>query len=696
MPIVAGDPREAGRELGRIVATLQSRYRERDRIARIRRALLFRDPSQATAAEMGTYVPSPFDQSALIYKYMGDLTDAAVFIANILSQNPPFFVVDPVIIGNRDEEKIRKIAEDEQNFLNAEWWALTRQSSMDLQRATAWSQTVDGVGWYYSVPRDHDFGLPSRELFEEYTDDEIGELIQSGRALRTVVEGKDAYTESADIWMKRRKEEQSQSAIAGDTLFTLSALQDPTVYVDRDQSGIGIGLVQEEVPMSVVGPGSEMAMMAADMLGDPAWGELGMRVDPESKQIVQGIGQGHAEENDAPGENTVTLNRFYTRDDITYSIGNAGGAGRPIFHTKHQLRRVPLEPVPYFDTGDAKPEQKYIPALDGVFAFTPIVNQTFTFLCSMGAYNAFPRWAIQGDADRVPPDENGNPQVVQLDKTIGLDPEQVATIGGTLTPITAGDPGLLLNLMSFFLAKEQDVRPSDAERGSGTTSGPAWNIRLQDANAQRARKSAQDSHARALENVAREIWIPAIRFLKDATIGFLTAPGERSTREGASYLTELKPKDLIHALQVVQSSNTIEEKAVLAQVGESRRQQGFIDDFRLVKEFYERPNPRLYVLDMYVQAVQDAVLMGPNDRVPEGSLLMDIAMLIRGIAVQRVIERVPNAALAVAEFQAVQDPSLMQGSDSAFNRGSGGPTSQAAGVRPPGVGAPVQQAALPR
>ena len=131
-------------------------------------------------------------------------------------------------------------------------------------------------------------------------------------------------------------------------------------------------------------------------------------------------------------------------------------------------------------------------------------------------------------------------------------------------------------------------------------------------------------------------------------------------------------------------------------MGESRRQQGFIDDFRLVKEFYERPNPRLYVLDMYVQAVQDAVLMGPNDRVPEGSLLMDIAMLIRGIAVQRVIERVPNAALAVAEFQAVQDPSLMQGSDSAFNRGSGGPTSQAAGVRPPGVGAPVQQAALPR
>ena len=693
MPIVSGDPFQAGTEIGRVVGRLRDRYKLRDDISLVRRALVFRDKSDISPQQAGTAIPSPYDESKLIYEYMGDLSDAAVFITNLLSENPPFFVVDPVNLGTgaANEVRLRKIAEDQQNFLNAEWWALTRRVG-DIQRATAWGQAVDGVGWYYTVPRDHDFGLPSRQLFEEYTDDEIDELLRSGRALHTIVDDRRVVAETADAWDKRRKDQGRNRAIAGETLFTLDALADHLIYVDRDRDGIAIGIIREEIPLSTVGAGSQMAQLAADQMGDRAWAELGMMVDPETNQIVKGVGEGDATRYPSGVEATVTLNRIYTRDDITYTIGAAGAGGRPIFHTKHQMRRVPLEPVPYIDTFDARPERRYLSALDGAYAITPIINQTLTFLSSKAAYDAFPRWYIKVSEGRITPGTDGQPQYISREKAIGLDPQEVLMVEGDVQQMTSGDSSSLLNLLGFFVAAEDDAKPNDAERGSGSTSGAAWNIRLQTANAKAGRRAAQDGHARAVENVGL-MWLDAARLLKEPFY-FLPGPGDRSTRTDARGLIEINPEDLYRILQVVQSSNTIEEKATLAQVGESRRQQGFIDDYTLAKEFYERPNPRIYVMRMYVQAAVDAFLMGPNDRVKEGSWLWDLVLMARGLQIQRVLERVPNAAIAAAEFATVQG-NRMQGSDSGFNRGAGGPTSEAVGARPPGVGGPTVQALPP-
>ena len=703
---------EAGPVVGRIIERLQRPYHTRDRKARIARALIFRDPHDASAAELGIAVPAIFSKSDLIIKYMGDISEAALLIANVLSQNEPFFVMDPLVLPRGSADKAQQIAIDQQDLLNAQWAALMGNAGRDLQRIISWGQAVDGVGWYYTVPRDVDFGLPDRKFYEERTGDEIEEMIRTGEVLHEEVDGRERFVERGDVWFKRRREQSRQDAIDGKTLFHLDALGDPTIYTSEDAGGIAMGLISEALPRSLLEPGSDLANLAADFLGNDAWADLGMQVNEEGC-ITHGVPRGGGQHDSGglygSGHDTfggVTLHKLFTRDSMTYVLSSSphGTGGKVIFHSDHTMGRVPLEPVPYYDTGEAAPDKRYVAGMDGILAVTPILNNTVTFLTNMGAYAAFPRYVIETKEGGYV-DDHGNPKVIERNDTIGLDPQEVVTIhGGTVKLLDVGDPGVLQSVVGFFLERDQDSKPNDAERGAAGNATAAWSVRINDANSQRARKAAQDHHARAVANIGT-FWIDLLRLLPKGTrLGFITAPGQRSTRDKARYLLEVKPEDLVRLVRVTQSNRTLEEQAVLAQIGEARAAAGRIDDITLARDFYEVTSPENEVKKWWSQRAFEVVMLGPNDRIAETGLLKNIADAARGVAIADLTANSPAFAIELAKAMAIQMPPAQfdlhpdatghEGGDD-FNRGLGGPTSQAAGVRPPGMGAGVNQAALP-
>ena len=667
----------------------------RDESLRLRRALVFRRQDDQPAASLGIHVPAPFDESRLILKSMsGRLSDAAQFIAATVSLNPPLIQVNTVSTTDSTiSTHLQRKKTAQEHALNGIYYDAQRRARVNLQQKIAWGQAVDGVAWYISYPREAGFGLPDRAFYDDLSDEEVATLVASGDAILDPLDVEDKPKESADLWFAHRKEAAKVNALDGKTLFKVEVKPAASVYVDWDGDAIATAAIIEEVPTSRFERGGDMARMTAAYLDDTDFHD-GILLNADG-QIVAGIPEGTNSSDGDFNHNRFTFVRLFFRDEIYYfasGIGNVGG-GKILWASKHNMREVPFYPAYGTVTNSVRPEERFLALLDGEFAYTPLINQAATFISSAAAFDAFPRFVIETREGLVPDPENPSmPMVVERGGPLGLDPEEVAIVhGGTVKQLRVEDTGLLLNMLEFFLAQESAILPSEAETGSGGTSGPAWGTRLKQQAATKQYKPAVESNAAAVAAMAG-MQSRTLRLLGE-TVGFLSAPAHRGTKKGIRFLIEVNTKDFTDDLRVMQSPNTLEEQITLRQVGISQRQAGVIDDMRMVEDYFGEPDALDYVLDMYVQRVVDATLLGPNEMIPPGSLLFEISQAARGHAVQTLIDLSPQFALAAAEM-AVANSGGHQGSDD-FNRGLGGPVNEAAGVRGPSVGMGANQNQLP-
>lgn len=695
------------RQVASIVQRLQRAHQVRDASLRLRRALVFRRTDDLPAEQLGIHVPKPFDESRLVFQSLsGKLSDAAQFISATLSMNDPLIQVNAISTTDTAlSARMAKAKERQEQALNGIYYDTQRMAKRNMQQIAAWGQVVDGVAWYVSTPRSASFGLPAREFYDELSDEEITELRDSGKAILDPTEADPKPKESADLWFARRKEASKRYALDGKTLFKTEIKPAGSIYVEWDGDALALGAIIEEVPSDRFRGGHDMAQLAARFLGNAAIAETGILLNTAG-QIVAGIREGSAGADTDSTPDRFLLVRLFTRDEIYYYVSGIGhtGAGKIIWASTHNMSEVPFYPASGIETNSIRPDERYLALLDGEFAYTPLINQAATFITNIAAYEAFPRWVVETNtSDLVPDPENpGKPLVLEKKDVVGLDPNELAVIhGGRIKRLEGGDISGMMQILQFFMIQEAPVLPSEAETGAGGNSGSAWGQRLAQAAATKQYAPAVKSHARAVEGMAR-MQARTLRKLNER-IFFVSAPGRRATAKGARALIEVHTKDFTDDLRVFQSPNTLEEQMMLRQVGTAQRKEGFLDDYRMVDEFFGVPDALDYVLDMYVQRVIDATLMGPNEQIPPGSLLFDLAQAARGHAIEQLLRHSPQFALAMAEANVArqgQAPGAApgatghQGGDD-FQRGLGGQTSEAVGGRMPGVGMGVAQNALP-
>lgn len=685
-------------EVGTLVESGQRDAGDRNARIAIRRALLFRDKQGHSDQELGINIPAPFDKSNLIIQFMsGTLMDGAQNIVAALTTNQPSFQVNRVTVAEKElSDRVLKHAAAEEASLNATLHEARR--SGNHQQRIAWSQTVEGAGWYHSLPREATFGLPQRAYFEDATDANIMRMIETGDAIWTTDprDNERKPAESADLWAKRRMEDSKQRALDGKTIFHVESLPHRLVVPEYDGSGLARGMILEEIPQQLLGPHTDIARATAKFKQDDEFATLGITVNSDGN-IVKGIPPGDSR--NAAKDNTVLFARIFDREYMYYYVGSTGrpGQGAILWSSPHNLGHVPLYPAPAFTTDSRNTAQMFVPLLDGEFAFTPLINQAATLLSQAATYNAIPRYVIIRREDGVPilDERTGDPKIITHEQVIGMNPEQVAVVhGGELRQLKVEDTGLLLSVLQFYLTQEQPTLPSAFETGSlsgAGASGPAWQTLLMQRAGSKQYEEAIEGHRQAIREMG-SMWVQQLRYL-NTKIFFLSAPERRKDGMSRRGLIELDTKTLSEDIQVRQSSTRAEERITLEQSGLVLREKGAINDYEMYDRYFEKDDPEAAAMDAHVQRVADGAFYGPSALIPEGSLAFDIAQAARGEAVERLLLRSPAFARSAAEMSLIT-PNAQQGSDS-FNRGGGGPLNQVTGTRVPGSGMGTTPNALP-
>ena len=660
----------------------------------VRRALLFRDPSAASASALGLHVPEPYNKSHLIIRFMSAISDAAQNIVAALITNPPTIQVNRTPRGT--ERQSLAWAGDEEGALNATYWLVTR--GRRLQEQIAWAQTVEGAGWYHSLPVEAAFGHPSRRYFTEWSDAEADAGVREARAVWSwdVGDGKRKPAEPADHWAQRRQEASKQRALDGRGLFSIETFPNRLVWTQRDAGGISRALVTEDITADQLGAGSVLAGAYAATTGDERFRALGLQFLPNGEVSVgvpPGVGRGDSTVGAAP---RVRFSRYFDRDWMAYFVSgwSVGGAGAVLWSQRHTLGHVPLYAAPAFTTGEVDLSRQYMALLDGEFAFTPIINQLVTLLSNIVTYNALPRWVVlRTDGTPLLDDATNEPKVIKYEEMLGMNPNQVAVLYGAkeLRQLRIEDGDLLLRLLQYYAQREQPVLPSQFETGAGGAAGPAWQTLLMQRAGAKQYQPAVQTNAEAVGQMAM-MWANEMRKIP-SRIFFLSVPKRRADGASMRGFIEVDTRTLTDDLQVRQSSSRLDEKITLQQMGLTLRREGAIDDIQMYDKYFEEDDPEEAEMRKYVQNMSDAVLLGPNEQIPPGSLLYEVAQGIRGEVTTLLLQESPAFARQFAEIAPITPPG-QEGTDS-FNRGLGGPLNMQAGVRQPGMGMGVTPSRLP-
>lgn len=701
-------PQFTERALGELLDRSNREYATQRANLALWHALVYRRKDHSKTA-MGTFMPKPFDQSRMILEYHSSrLTHAANDITNRLTENTPVIQVHrPPDVSGRSALALQ----DEEDALNA---ILHESGIPEIHQETiAWGQAVDGAGWYLTLPWDAAFGLPDRRYFEDLDQEAVQKLLDAGTAVlsRDPQDGELKPAESADLWIRRRKDASEAMIHDGRTAFHVEAIAHGSVMEKLDATGRAIGIVVEEINADGLGPQSDLSKMAAAYRKHSDLAETGLMADDQGN-IVAGILKGGV-----PGETYnpgVTLARIFTRSELYYYLFSKGspGGGMIVWQSPHNLRRVPLEVCPAIRTGSDRPDERYLPLLHGEYGFTPLINQAATLLSNVAVWNATPRFVIEDTAGNLIPEaETGQPKVIEFTDLLGMSPDQVAVIhGGRVKQLRIEDTETLLRILEFYIGQELPVLPSESETGGGALSASAWSRRDALKAATASYRRAILAHAAAVRRMASEIWVPQLQLL-GGTIVFYSKPTRQTDGTRNRHRIELDTSQLTRDIGVSQTTETADERVSLRAQGMALRAAGRIDDSQMYEEFFLDPNPVKRILAVMIQRVFDAVMMGPTDQIPQGSLLFDIAQSIRGEVDARLVQESPAFVRALAERavqqqgqqqppqlpQPPQPPQLPQGQQGAdtFTRGLGGPVNDAAGIRAPGLGAPVTQAPLP-
>jgi hypothetical protein len=720
MPSRRFDDASLGQELHDLVLD----FAKRDAILAVRRALVYRRPDEEDVA-MGRFVPAPFDQSQLIIKFAtGALADAAMHLVGALTSNPPIVQVNRIAVADRKvSDKTNKSAARVESALNGIWWAAEEDD--DIQELVAWSVVAEGPGWYHSYPREAGFGLPDRIFYEEgeLSDEQLTEMKRTGKAwpekLRDPTTGRLKTAESADLWLRRRQDALNQEqAINGESLFITESLPAGAVYYRFDQGRrLKMVAVRERVPVRDFRPTEPIARAAAKangMFSEEEIAKYGLILG-EDGRIIGGI-QKDGSDPDRPAQRASwwDLWRVWYRDELYYYVTSGSEAingGHIVFWKPHTLGEVPFWAANGGQTPSARPEEQFQPLLEAAYAVVPGLNQAATLASNMMAFNGIPRFVIELPQGGILANtETGGPRTFTTDSPTGLDPKELEVIqnGGRIKQLTIDDHGMVLQVLTLYMEFLKDLLPGDSSRGQGASTGPAWTTRLLQEAEQIGIQPAVRSNAKAIGRMAK-FWARNCRQL-DVPIWFLGAPGQRGKTKGIRGLIQVKPDEWTQSISVAQDPHTQTERITLQQVGLSLWQAGAIPPHRMYEEYFGDQDPDESRMQMWENAIIEH-LIGTKPA-PEGSLIETFASIVQGRMLDRLARAgVPNAQRLIAAQQAglagqlqengplVQPPAgsapLPAVATATDSTTLGGPVSDAAGIRQPGVGQGPTQNALP-
>ncbi len=706
-------------QVSRIVQQLRaSRWREVDRL-RVRRLLMDLAPPSDEADEdgTGTVVPDPFDESELIIQTMiAEPVKATQFYASRIAANQPQVEIQPLSRDGRVTKKLDEIAAEEERLLHSLW---DLAGGRKKQRRAAWAQSWGGGAWYLTLPLDVAWGLPSRRYFDE-SDDEFDELRTTGGlspiTMPNPSTGEMQFAESGDVWKERRKVAMRDRAMAARSLFYLETFGPDVVYADFDRADDEVkhAAIVQEVPAEDFGPNTAMGRLAADHAGITTDLEsYGLTANKEG-EIIGGIASG--EPTSMPDGHTRTgtwtLSIFVTREEIYYHVipGTVGprrsgkkgkkgkrgtghsarvaasaSSGTVIWAAKHGAiingqPVCPLTPIPCIET---ELPGRWTTPVDQVFTLTPLINQIETLLSLGVSYNGIPRWFfILPDGTTLRDPETGRP-VLNNDPTVpGLSPAEAVAMAAEPRQLTI-DVSSLLTLLDTYREQMADYMPSAAATGDAGSSGPAWALRQLIEQQSDTLKEPVDHHAAAVQRVMW-MWGGWLRSL-DVPVMAYSAPGARGSERSARGLIEFNPDDFTDSFVIRQQTISSSDRIVSEQQGLELRAAGVIDDERLFAIHFNDPDPRARVIDNYLQRIRDFVILGDAAAVPPGSILETVALAVQEripleLAAENpvIADALAREMAATTEAQQAQQPV--------------GNVAEPAGIRQPGVGAPLTQA----
>lgn len=669
---------------------------------------------QQNANYTGTYIPAPFNQTSLALRTKTAYPQmAAQYYESRISANRPEVEVIPLTARSEITITVDRRA-GEQERLDAE--LLDASGIRQVQRTAGWAMSTGGVAFIRVLPRDADWGLPSRTYYDELTDQDVSRLKREGKITPVRVpgpNGKMVYAERGDVWAARRKDIAKARAVSGLDLFSLRAYpRDMVVYEnDGESSRLGPKWIcsREEIPGGAVAEGSELAVSAAKRSGVPLDDQTlyGIYRD-KSGQIVGGISRGVPEGSEWTRPDAFTLLRYSDRlYDYIYiaSRGSTAAGAMLVYKGEHgcTVMGAPANPfveAPFFRTDVDYPRQAYSTPLDQVFSLTPLINQLMTLRSNAAAYNLLPRWVVELKDGSILRGEDGEPKIIEEAGVPGLSPNEATAWPGTLKQLTieTADTDQLLKIYLELIAQAMPSGPATGASGETT----AWGTQevIQQANA--LLEEPVENFAIATKGIVHRMhgWLREL----DTPIQFYPAPGHRRDKRTARGLIEFDPKDITDSIKVTQSIETDSERTVRIQIGQALLNDpngALITREQFYDDYMQAQDARQMVIDGYVEMIVDYTLYGKmpvaaNPQVFPQSLIVMVADGVRGRVHLELLATDANYADTWSRQQASQamQPPTAPGAPPAMP-GMGGAISQAAGISQPGMGqAPTLQGQL--
>ena len=642
---------------------------------KVRRMLVSRDRSTSTSNMTGVNLPPPFNATSLAQKIMiGEASKAVHVSASRLTSNKPDISVIPMATTDNIGATVDKQA-GMQGRLDAQMWLECGGS--DAQWEASWGKSIGGAAFWLTLPRDADFGLPDRTYYDE-SDEEIAQLKRSGKLSPKPVQmasGKLMYAEHGDVWAARRRSFMKERAISGRSLFTMQVYPRDMVLKERDKEARDLkwAAIIEEIPAAEGMPGSPFAMSTARALGVKAddQGLWGIFYDEKTKRVVGGINKGGPVGSQLSAYNAFTLIRFFNRVEQVILVAPRGSVynATEIWRGEHgcTVQGQPACPVvedAFYRTDVNVIGKEYATFLDPVFGYVPNVNQIFTLLSNVAAYNGIPRYVMEVDDGTTIRGEDGEPKNAQSTPVPGLNPNEIAAYPGKVTQLIINDESLRETL-AIILPRLDLVMPTMGVDAGADAAGWAIQQRIQEG--QTPFTQPVNNFCQAATGIVQR-WHGWLRNL-DQSIYFFAAPDHRSTQREIRGLIEFDPKNLTDSIRVTQGLDTPSEATVRKQVGMELWQAGLIDDEEFYDDYAQSEDPRDEMIRRYVQATVNYVVLGqmPQNYQQGGQVqpvFLQVADGVRGAVHYQLIDQSDNYAIAVASQmaqQAQQQGQMQQG-----------------------------------
>ena len=692
-------PRFTELQIARMVKTARDNRRDHDERLRVRRMLVeMASDAFVEGNKTGTNIVEPFNKSKLIIKTMiGDVAWGLQQYEEIIASNAPRFTVPAVAIDSDEVTKtVDKNAAKQEAMLTAMWDAAGgRRKQHQIARSQSWGR----VGWYFSLPREASWGMPTRTYYGDMSDDELQALKDAGKTTPEPIEaptGQYSYAEAADEWLRRRQRAAKNAAVSARSMFTLDAYPPDVVYESRDSDGVKWAFAQLEVPAEDCGPGSEYAESHRRRHNPDVEGEYGLYYDKGMNRIIGGVTTGG--ESGAQNGQTWTYTIFATRDEVYCLVSHAQDAtGTLVWYSEHDMGICPFVPAPGFYTDSRKPGGEYSSPMEAVFALAGPLNQALTLASNVAVTNSTPRWVlVRDDGSLVPDPETGDPKIMTQDTAIGLNPNITETVAGTPVQLKI-DADFLFQLIEFYYSRLDLALPSRAATGQEGTSGTAWGLRQMIEQQLSALKQPVDNHAEAVKMVVTG-WIHALRAAHSRgeieDVYAFALPKRRSSARDIRGLVSLNPADLVDAIVVRQSADTAQAKVVKQQAGIEIMQAGMATRRRVLEDYFESEDARGEDIEITAYDLEQFAFYGDTSKIQPGSVLYDYALALRGQVSQKMLALSPAYAIASAEQMAMTAQQQFQQTQQA-TQAQGGNVAAANGISQPGMNGPMEQPGMP-